>query len=105
MAALDLLVNEFGMDVNAATNEGITPLMGAVFKGTNGVAKYLIEHGAKLDAEDKEGRSVFRWTLGVAANIGQPPRPQPDAEKLIRSELESHGLPVSIGSAGDGAAY
>jgi ankyrin repeat protein len=105
MAALDLLVNEFGMDVNAATNEGVTPLMGAVFKGTNGVAKFLIEHGAKLDAEDSEGRSVFRWTLGVAANIGQPPRPQPDSEQLIRSELESRGLPVSVGSAGDGAAY
>jgi ankyrin repeat protein len=106
MAALDLLVNEFGMDVNAATAEGVTPLMGAVFKGTNNVAEYLIQHGAKLDAEDKEGRSVFRWTLGVAANMGQPPRPQPDAEALIRAELESRGLPVSVGSAGDdGAAY
>jgi ankyrin repeat protein len=106
MTALDLLVNELGMDVNAATTEGVTPLMGAVFKGTNDVAEFLIEHGAKLDAEDAEGRSVFRWTLGVAANMGQPPRPQPDAEALIRSELESRGLAVSVGSGGDdGSAY
>jgi uncharacterized protein len=98
MAALELLVNDLGMDVNAATSEGITPLMGAVFKGTNNVAEYLIAHGAKVDAEDNEGRSVYRWTLGVAANMGQPPRPQPGAEALIRAELEARGLPVSEGS-------
>lgn len=98
MAALDLLVNELDMDVNAVTTEGITPLMGAVFKGTNNVAEYLIEQGAKLDAEDNEGRSVYRWTLGVAANMGQPPRPQPEAEALIRAALEARGLVVSEGS-------
>lgn len=98
MAALDLLVAELEMDVNAVTTEGITPLMGAVFKGTTHVAEYLIEHGAKLDAEDNEGRSVYRWTLGVAANMGQPPRPQPEAEALIRAELTARGLPVSEGS-------
>lgn len=98
MEALELLVNDFDMDVNTATGEGITPLMGAVFKGTNNVAEYLIAHGAKIDAEDNEGRSVYRWTLGVAANMGQPPRPQPEAEALIRAELEAQGLPVSEGS-------
>jgi ankyrin repeat protein len=101
MGALDLLVGEFGMDVNAATTEGITPLMGAVFKGTNNVAEYLIAHGAKLDAEDNEGRSVYRWTLGVDANPGQPPRAQPEAEALIVAHLEERGLPVSVGSGGD----
>jgi len=97
-AALDLLVEELGMDVNAATTEGITPLMGAVFKGTNDVVEYLVERGAKLDAEDNEGRSVYRWTLGVDANSGQPPRPQPESEALIRAYLEEQGLPVSEGS-------
>jgi ankyrin repeat protein len=103
MGALEMLVEEFGMDVNAATTEGITPLMGAVFRSDTHikVAEYLIEHGAKLDAEDNEGRSVYRWTLGVAANMGQPPRPQPEAEALIVASLEERGLPVSVGSGGE----
>ncbi len=98
IAALDLLVGEFEMDVNAVTTEGITPLMGAVFKGTNNVVEYLVERGAQLDAEDHEGRSVYRWTLGVDANTGQPPRPQPESEVLIRAYLEERGLPVNEGS-------
>jgi ankyrin repeat protein len=103
MGALQMLVTDFDMDVNAATTEGITPLMGAVFRGDTHimVAEYLIEHGAKLDAEDNEGRSVYRWTLGVAANMGQPPRPQPEAEALIVASLEERGLPVTVGSGGD----
>lgn len=100
MTALRLLVEEFGMNVNAATTEGVTPLMGAVFKSDTHleVAEYLVERGAALDAEDNEGRSVYRWTLGVAANTGQPPRPQPEAETLIRGLLEARGMAVSEGS-------
>jgi ankyrin repeat protein len=98
MTALDMLVSDFGMDINARTTEGITPLMGAVFKGTNNVAEYLIKHGAELDAEDNEGRSVYRWTLGVPANMGQPPRAQPESEALIVEHLEASGLPISVGS-------
>jgi len=103
MTTLELLVEDFAMDVNAVTTEGITPLMGAVFKaGTHiAVAKYLVEHGARLDAEDNDGRSVYRWTLGVAANMGQPPRAQPEAEELIVGYLEERGLPITVGSGGD----
>ena len=54
-AALDLLVEEFGMDVNAATTEGITPVIGAIFKGDNFVVQYLVDHGARLDVKDAQG--------------------------------------------------
>jgi ankyrin len=83
-AALDLLVEQLGMDVNAATTEGITPVIGAIFKGDNFVVQYLVDHGARLDVKDAQGRGVIEWAQGIAANDGQPPRPQPETEKLVR---------------------
>jgi ankyrin repeat protein len=96
MASLDLLVGELGMDVNAATTEGVTPLIGAVFKGTNNVVQYLVDHGAHLDVKDKEGRSVITWAQGIAANDGQPPRPQPETEKLLRELMEKKGITIAM---------
>lgn len=96
IASLDLLVEEFGMDVNEPTNEGITALMCAVFKGTNDVIQYLVDHGAKLDAVDNEGRSLLTWAAGVAANTGQPPRPQPESEELIRKLMEERGVTIAM---------
>ncbi|HZF28350.1 MAG TPA: ankyrin repeat domain-containing protein [Gammaproteobacteria bacterium] len=94
-AAFDLLVGELGMDVNAATTEGVTPLICAVFKGTNNVVQYLVDHGAKLDVKDKKGRTVLAWAAGIAANEGQPPRPQPDTEKLLRDLIAKQGVKVA----------
>jgi ankyrin repeat protein len=96
VAALDLLVEELGMDVNEATTEGITPLMGAVFKGTNNVVQYLVDNGAKLDAKDSEGRSLLTWAAGIAANEGQPPRPQPETEALLRELMEKQGVTIAM---------
>ncbi len=95
-AALDLLVEELHQDVNAATNEGITPLMCAVFKGTNDVVSYLAEHGAKLDAKDDQGRTLLTWAAGVAANDGQPPRAQPETEKLVRELMAKQGVKIAM---------
>jgi ankyrin len=94
-AALDLLVEEFGMDVNAATKEGITPVICAVFKGDNFVVQYLVDHGARLDVKDAQGRSVITWAQGIAANEGQPPRPQPETEKLVRELMAKHGITIA----------
>jgi ankyrin repeat protein len=95
-AALDLLVEELGQDVNAATSEGITPLMCAVFKGTNDVVQYLADHGGKLDAKDAKGRTLLTWAAGVAANEGQPPRPQPETEKLVRELMAKKGIVIAM---------
>jgi uncharacterized protein len=98
-ASLDLLVEHFGMDVNAVTTEGVTPLMAAAFKGTNNVVQYLADHGADLDAADEEGRTALVWSRGVAPNLGQPPRRQPETEKLLLELLERRGA-VAMSSAG-----
>jgi uncharacterized protein len=95
-AALDLLTGELGMDVNAATTEGVTPLICAVFKGTNDVVQYLVDHGAKLDVKDKKGRTVLAWAAGIAANEGQPPRPQPETEKLLRNLIAKQGVQIAM---------
>jgi ankyrin repeat protein len=96
MASLDLFVNELEMDVNATTTEGITPLICAVFKGTNNVVQYLADHGARLDAKDNAGRSVLEWAQGIAANEGQPPRPQPETEKLVRELMAKQGITIAM---------
>jgi ankyrin repeat protein len=100
-AALDLLVDRFGMDVNAATAEGVTPLMAAVFKGTNNVVRYLVERGADLDAKDNEGRDALVWSRGVAPNMGQPPRRQPETERLLLELMERRGAVASTAAAAD----
>jgi ankyrin repeat protein len=96
MASLDLFVNELKMDVNATTTEGITPVICAVFKGTNDVVQYLVDHGARLDVKDNAGRSVIAWAQGIAANEGQPPRPQPETEKLVRELMAKQGIAVAM---------
>jgi ankyrin repeat protein len=95
-AALDLLVEELGMDVNAATSEGITGVMAAVFKGTNNVIQYLVDKGARLDVKDSKGHSVLDWAHGIAANEGQPPRPQPESEALILKLMEEKGIKIAL---------
>jgi len=94
-AALDLLVEDLGLDVNAATTEGITPVICAVFKGDNFVVQYLVDHGARLDVKDAKGRSVITWAQGIAANEGQPPRPQPETEKLVRELMAKQGITIA----------
>ncbi len=95
-AALDLLVEELGMDVNAPTTEGITPVIGAIFKGDNFVVQYLVDHGARLDVKDGKGRDVLAWAQGIAANEGQPPRPQPETEKLVRELMAKQGIKIAM---------
>jgi ankyrin repeat protein len=95
-AALDLLVEELAMDVNAATTEGITPVLGAIFKGDNFVVQYLVDHGARLDVKDAKGRGVIEWAQGIAANEGQPPRPQPETEKLVRELMAKQGITIAM---------
>jgi ankyrin repeat protein len=96
IASLDLLVEELGMDVNAATSEGITGLMAAVFKGTNNVIQYLVDEGARLDVKDNDGHTILDWAHGIAANEGQPPRPQPESEALVRKLMAEKGMTIAM---------
>ena len=55
--AATALVLELGADVTAQNEAGDTALHGAVYKAWPGVVDLLVEHGGRLDARNKEGKS------------------------------------------------
>jgi ankyrin repeat protein len=92
--ALELCL-ALGMDVNRTNSDGVTALMGAAHKGDNATIRFLVDHGAKLDATDSEGRTALVWAGGVFGKSGlsiQPPRRQPHSEALLR---ELMNMPVA----------
>lgn len=67
---------ELGMDVNAANSMGITAVMGAANRGSDDIIELLVEHGARLDVADNEGRTPLDWARGVflATHPAEPKR-------------------------------
>jgi uncharacterized protein len=63
LAALKVAV-DLGMDVNAANKDGRTPLHGAAYLGANDIIKFLIEHGANVNAQDKYLQTPLSIALG-----------------------------------------
>ncbi len=85
------------MDVNAVDERGHHARDRApIFKGDNFVVQYLVDHGARLDAKDDKGRTLLTWAHGIAANEGQPPRPQPETEKLVRELMAKQGVKIAM---------
>jgi ankyrin repeat protein len=64
------LLLDAGVDVNAADNRGQTALHGAAEKGYDRLVKFLAEHGGKLDAKDRQGKTPLDAALGLAAGGG-----------------------------------
>ena len=73
IASLKLCLDA-GADVNAATTTGQTAgqtaLHGAAQKGWDQVVQFLADHGAKLDAVDKKGRTPLDAANGLLGNGG-----------------------------------
>jgi uncharacterized protein len=59
-----------GADVNTVDNQGETALHGAAQKGYDHVVQFLADHGAKLDAKDKKGRTPLDAANGLMGNGG-----------------------------------
>jgi len=73
---------ELGADVNASNSMGLTAALGAINRGSNDILSYLVEHGARLDVKDKEGRTAMNWAEGVfLATV--PPRSKPETIALL----------------------
>jgi ankyrin repeat protein len=105
MDALALLL-ELGADVNAANDQGMTPLMGAAQRGANEEIKVLVEHGAKLEARDKgtycgdarrtcsgPGMLALNYAMGVAVTVEAPVN-RPDTVALIKTLMKARGIPL-----------
>jgi len=61
---------EWGGDVNAVNDEGYTALHGASFRGANEVVQFLVDHGAKLDVKNKDGRMPINMAEGMHIGPG-----------------------------------
>lgn len=68
-AALKLCI-QWGGDVNAVNDEGYSALHGASFRGANEVVQFLVDHGAKLDVKNKEGRLPINMAEGMHIGPG-----------------------------------
>jgi len=67
LALIKFLVEEAGVDVNAGNEAGFTALHGAAYTGSNAIVQYLVEHGARLDAQDFRERTPYRIAQGHQA--------------------------------------
>ena len=56
---------EKGADVNAVNSMGIGAVIGAANCGPDDILEFLVQHGARLDLKDKEGRTPLVWAEGV----------------------------------------
>jgi ankyrin repeat protein len=74
---------EKGADVNAVNTMGFTALTGAVNRGSNDILQFLVNHGARLNVTDKEGRTLQEWAEGVfLATV--PPERKPSTIVLLQ---------------------
>jgi uncharacterized protein len=83
-----------GVDVNARTDRGLTPLM---FAYDAKIGELLIRHGADVNARDDQGNTPLIWFLRALAKKGA-------AEKYLRL-LVSAGADVSMKSSDGRSAY
>ena len=61
--SIEALVNA-GADVNSVAPNGQTPLHAAAFWGWNAAVQYLVDHGAKVDVKDRQGKTVVDSAMG-----------------------------------------
>jgi ankyrin repeat protein len=83
LEAVKLCVS-LGLDVNAATDKGETPLHGAAHRGADTIAKYLIDNGANLKARNKRGFTPLDLAMGKGGYAGGPGPVHDSTAALIR---------------------
>jgi ankyrin repeat protein len=79
-----------GIDINAADSRGQTALHGAAFWGLDDVVQFLVDHGAKLDAKDKQGKTPLDSAMGLSGGVGfdgNSSVPRPSTAALIQKLL------------------
>ena len=73
-----------GLDINQANSKGETTLHGAANRGSDLLVKFLVEHGAKLDAKSKPGFTPLDIAMGKDS-FGALPVPHDSTVALLRS--------------------
>ncbi len=94
---------EAGVDVNVVNAAGDTALHGAARRGANAIVQFLVDHAAKLGAQNERGLLPMNIADGLAPDgktlflggVGMPM-----TASLIRQLMTARGLPVSPPPAG-----
>jgi ankyrin repeat protein len=79
-----------GIDINAVDSRGQTALHGAAFWGSDEVVQFLVDHGAKLDVKDRNGKTPLDAAMGLAGGVGfdgASSAPRPSTTALIQKLL------------------
>ena len=92
-----------GADVNAAMDNGDTPLHAAAGRDGGEIIRFLVARGAKMDVRNKSGRTPLEVASGVPAaggrgRGGQAPEPTPiraKAAAVLRELMTAAGLPTT----------
>jgi uncharacterized protein len=74
---------ERGAPVNASNSLGLTAMHGAANRGWISIMQILADHGAKIDAKDKEGRTPMVFAQGIFLAV-RPPVAKPEAMALLK---------------------
>jgi ankyrin repeat protein len=97
---------DLGIDVTNTDEDGRTALHGAAHKGRLDVIQLLVDHGAKMDAEDGGSRDSVNgallgkkwvpldWARGLVRVGVQSAIAHPEAEKLLTRLMKEKGLPI-----------
>jgi uncharacterized protein len=83
LEALKLCMDQ-GLDLSQTNNKNETALHGAANRGSDLLVKFLVEHGAKLDAKSKAGFTPLDIALGKDS-FGALPVPHDSTVALLRS--------------------
>jgi ankyrin repeat protein len=73
---------ERGAPVNASNTLGLTAMHGAANRGWTSIMQILADHGAQVDAKDKEGRTPMVFAKGIFLAV-RPPVAKPEAIALL----------------------
>ena len=82
LEALKLCIDQ-GLDLNQTNGKGETALHGAAERGSDVLVKFLVEHGAKLDAKSKSGFTPLDVAMGKGSFA--LPVPHDSTVALLRS--------------------
>jgi len=59
-----MLLLKHGANINITSDDGRSALMWAAYRNNDNLMEYLIEQGAKLDVEDKQGANALDLAIG-----------------------------------------
>jgi ankyrin repeat protein len=101
---------DLGLDINNVDNDGRTALDGAAHKGRNEVVQLLVDHGAKMDIEDKgsaldtarngklnegaRGWMAVDYADGLVRVGVQSAIPHPETAALLRKLMTEKGIAI-----------